>query len=309
MSIDIAASHQRRLGCSNIAQAMGFSRWGTAYQLWERYTGRAAAPDISSELRVALGTPMEDVLRPFIERRLGRKLRRDRTEYLHPSLPLVGNLDFRVEAKKNEPRPVLDTKTSLGFGAGQRFGEDGTDEVDADVLMQMQGYMMLTKAQTAYVAALVPGPELKIYTLPADPELHAMIEEGVARFWWHVQTDTAPTITTLPDANRRWPEATLDALPADEQTLRLLACYRQTRAELKVLEARADEFELELKLRLNEREAFLGTDGKPLCTWKSQSSTQLDTARMKSEAPDIYAAYSKTTTRRVFRLTKLKDLK
>jgi len=38
--IDIAASHRARLGCSNIAQALGLSRWGTAYQLWERYTGR-----------------------------------------------------------------------------------------------------------------------------------------------------------------------------------------------------------------------------------------------------------------------------
>lgn len=307
MSIDIAASHQKRLGCSNIAQAMGLSRWGTAYQLWERYTGRAAAPDIGNELRVALGTPMEDVLRPFIEQRLGKKLRRDRKEYLHPSLPLVGNLDFRVEAEKNEPRPVLDTKTSLGFGARARFGEDGTDEVDVDVLMQVQGYCLLTGATLAYVAALVPGPELKIYTLPADPELHALVEEGVARFWWHVKTDTPPAITTLPDAARRWPTETLDAIPADEGTLNLLASYRQIKADLKALEAQADAYELTLKERLAEHEAFLGPDGKPLCVWKSQQSTRLDTARIKSEAPDLYAEYSKTTTSRIFRLSKLKD--
>jgi len=307
MSIDIAASHQKRLGCSNIAQAMGLSRWGTAYQLWERYTGRAAPPDIGNELRVALGEPMEHVLRPFVAERLGRELRRDRREYLHPSIPLIGHVDYRASALNGEPHPVVDMKTSLGFGARVRFGEDGTDEVDPDVFLQMQGYCLLTGAALAYVAALVPGPELKIYPIPADPDLHAMIEEGVARFWWHVHTDTPPAITTLPDAARRWPAETLDAIPADPQTLSLLTCYRQTQTELKVLAARADELELELKLRLKEHEAFLGPDGGPVCTWKAQSSPRLDATRMKSEAPDIYAAYSKTTTSRVFRLSKLKD--
>ena len=72
--IDIAASHQTRLGCSKIAQALGLSRWGTTYELWEMYTGKAPWPDIGNQLRVALGEPMEDVLRPFVAERLGRVL-------------------------------------------------------------------------------------------------------------------------------------------------------------------------------------------------------------------------------------------
>ncbi len=66
VTIDIAASHRKRIGCSSIAQALGLSRWGTQYQLWERYTGRAEWPHLGNELRVALGEPMEDVLRPFV---------------------------------------------------------------------------------------------------------------------------------------------------------------------------------------------------------------------------------------------------
>ena len=86
--IDIAASHRKRLGCSKIAQALGLSSLGTAYQLWEQYTGRAPWPNIGNQLRVGLGEPMEDVLRPFVADLLGRDLRRDRKEYLHESLPL-----------------------------------------------------------------------------------------------------------------------------------------------------------------------------------------------------------------------------
>ncbi len=204
---DIAASHANRLGCSMLAQALGVTRnFGTRHDLWLEYTGRQQREDIGNELRVALGTPMEEVLKPFVEAKLGRRLRRDRHEYVHPTLPLVANLDFRAEALKGEHhRPVVDTKTSLGWGARHRFGEDGTDQVDEGVLLQMQGYTLLTGAPVAYVAALVPGPELKIYTIEADQELHEMIEDGVADFWRLVETDTPPDPETEAEARQRWP--------------------------------------------------------------------------------------------------------
>ena len=203
---NIKESHAHRIGCSQLAQALGITRnFGTRYDLWAQHTGRQTRQDIGNELRVALGEPMEEVLKPFVEARLGRKLRRDRVEYVHHTLPLVANLDFRAEKVKGERyRPVVDMKTSLGWGARHRFGEDGTDEVDDGVLLQMQGYTLLTGAPVAYVAALVPGPELKLYTIEADKELHQMIEAGVADFWKLVETDTPPAPETEAEARQRW---------------------------------------------------------------------------------------------------------
>ncbi len=306
VKIDIAASHLSRLGCSSIAQALGLSRWGTQYALWEQYTERAPWPDLGGELRVALGEPMEDVLRPFVAERLGRALRRDRQEYLHPDLPLIGHVDYRASALNGEPRPVVDMKTSLGFGARHRFGADGTDEVDADVMLQMQGYLLLTGAELAFVAALVPGPELKIYTIRADRELHQMIGSGVEAFWWHVQNDIPPDPATLDDAARRWPTALAgQTVTADADTQATAAELRCIRSEIRDLEKIADQRELELKAALGEAEALLGSDGKPLCTWKAQSSTRLNTAAIK--AAGLYETYAKTTTSRVFRLATSKE--
>ncbi len=301
--IDIAASHRTRIGCSKIAQALGVSQWGTVYQLWEQYTGKAPWPDIGHQLRVALGDPMEDVLRPFVAARLGRDLRRDRKEYLHSDLPLIGHVDYRASALNGEPRPVVDMKTSLGWGAKHRFGDDGTDEVDDDVLLQMQGYLMLTGAQTAYVAALVPGPELKIFTVRADREIHDMIAEGIADFWWHVQNDMPPDPVTQADANRRWAQHVAGlTLVADEVATALLADLWAAKDRLKTAEAEKDALELALKLRIGEAEALLGPDGKPLCTWKTQANTRIDSTRLKTEAPELYRTYAKTTTSRVLRL-------
>ena len=301
-SIDIAASHRARLGCSNIAQALGLSRWGTAYQLWERYTGRAPWPNLGGELRVALGEPMEEVLRPFVAAKLGRELRRDRREYLHESLPLIGHVDYRASALNGEKRPVVDMKTSLGWGARQRFGAEGTDEVDDDVLLQMQGYTLLTGAELAFVAALVPGPEIKVYTIPADPDLHTMIAEGVENFWWHVTSDTPPEITTLGDANRRWKESRSGlTVAADDVALTALRELRELKARIEELEAARDGYELALKTALGEAEALIGAEGKPICTWKLQPSTRVDVAALK--AAGLYETYTKTTTSRVFRLS------
>jgi predicted phage-related endonuclease len=298
--IDIAASHRQRLGCSKIAQVLGLSRWGTAYELWEQYTGKAPWPDIGNHLRVALGEPMEDVLRPFVEKRLGCKLRRDRKEYLHPELPLIGHVDYRASGL-SETRPVVDMKTSLGWGAKFRFGADGTDEVDDDVLLQMQGYLMLTGADTAYVAALVPGPELKLYPVNADLECHELIKSGIAEFWWHVENDMPPSPATLEDARRRWAQhAEGETVTADAEALEILADLRAAQDRVKAAEFDRDMLELALKTRIGTAEALIGDGGKTLCTWKTQATTRLDTAAIKSAG--LYDTYAKTTQSRVFRL-------
>lgn len=299
--IDIAASHRERIGCSQIAQALNLSQWATAYQLWEQYTGRAERPNIGNHLRVAIGEPMEQVLKPFVEQRLGRELRRDRREYLHPDIPLVGHVDYRAAALNGEKRPVVDMKTSLGWGAAGRFGDASADDVDDGVLLQMQGYLLLTGAETAFVAALVPGPELKIYTIQADPELHAMIVDGVDRFWHCVKTDTPPSLVSLADASRRWPNHDPDkVLPAESEDRQRIADLRDLLTTIKEMEKEADDLKLALQVRLENREALVDMSGSPLCTWKTQNRTAVDTAALK--AAGLYETYTKTTTSRVFRL-------
>lgn len=288
--IDIAASHQDRLGCSMIAQALGASAHRTPYQLWEVYTGREPWPDLGDDLRVALGEPMEHVLRPFVEKKLGGKLRRDSKEYFHPTLKLVAHVDYRLSKVaqilsdlgiQTDQRPVVDMKTSLGFGAKFRFGVDGSDEVDSDVLLQMQGYTLLTGADLALVAALVPGPEIKIYPIIADKELHRLIEEGVDKFWWHVESDTPPDITTLEDAIRRWPHSIQNSISADDQTMLSIAALREVKAVLAEQKKIADQYELEIKTYMADAEAIVDEDGKPLCTWKSQGDRRV--FRVKKE--------------------------
>lgn len=277
---NIKESHAHRIGCSQLAQALGITRnFGTRYDLWAQHTGRQTRQDIGNELRVALGEPMEEVLKPFVEDRLGRKLRRDRVEYVHHTLPLVAHLDFRAEKVKGERyRPVVDMKTSLGWGARHRFGEDGTDEVDDGVLLQMQGYTLLTGAPVAYVAALVPGPELKLYTIEADKELHQMIEDGVADFWKLVETDTPPAPETEAEARQRWQRHQPGKIQTVDASLEVaIKTYAAEKARLAECEKTCQRLRDAIIPSLEDSDIIQTDSGLQLATYRSnRDSTKTD---------------------------------
>ncbi|WP_295584476.1 YqaJ viral recombinase family protein [uncultured Lamprocystis sp.] len=308
--IDIAASHRERIGCSQIAPALGLSQYGTRYQLWQQYTGRAERPDISGYLRVKIGEPMEPVLMPLAAERLGRALRRDRREYLHPDLPLIGHVDYRAERLRGETvRPIVDMKTSLGFGARHRFGEDGTDEVDDGVLLQMQGYLLLTGAQIAYVVALVPGPELKIYTIQADPELHRLIETGIAEFWQCVQSDTPPDPHSEVEARQRWARHTAGKIiEADSALYDDVRELHQIKGQLKALEDAEKAIRDRLIPAIGDADA-MSYDGRQILTFranKDSPKTDWRAVATSLNAPNelIQAHTTSAPGPRVLRLTK-----
>jgi predicted phage-related endonuclease len=284
MSDIIAASHEQAIGCSQLGQLMGVSSFGSHLDLWEQYTGRAARDDIDGELRVALGTPMESVLQPFVEQRIGGKLRRDRKEHRHHTLPLVGHVDFRVATDArlvvetlNRPayvRPVLDMKTSLGWGAKYRFGEDGTDAVDDSVLLQMHGYMLLTGATLAIVAALVPGPEIKTYTILADSEMQHLIEESIDKFWWYVQQDLPPPPHSEADARRTYQAATAGRyIEADAEMHQALLDLASIKSHIREAEKKEQAIRDRLIPMLADYEQVtLG--GKPLATFRNNKASE-----------------------------------
>jgi predicted phage-related endonuclease len=193
-------------------------------------------------------------------------------------------------------------KTSLGFGARHRFGDDGTDEVDDGVLLQMQGYMMLTGADTSFVAALVPGPELKVFTVRADPEVHDLITDGIARFWRCVQSNTPPPPQTQGDLRRLYPTDNGNAVEAPPEIERAVESLRETAARIKALEGQRTALEVAIKGHIGEAATLTDINGKTLATWKTQAATRLDTTRLKAEAPDLYAKFATTSTTRVLRL-------
>lgn len=296
---DITQSHQNRLGCSEIAAALGLSPWKTAYQLWEEKTGRREPEDISGELRIKLGHRLEQVVADLYAEQTGFEVvARDRA-YISDTLPLVGHIDRVV---LDGTYHGLEIKTSLTRAGAYGWGADGTDSVPDYYLTQCMGYLMLTGWRLWDLAVLLAGPELRIYKIYPDAELISVIAEGIRAFWDRVVTDTPPPITTLEDAARRWPCATYGTDVATSALAITIDQLRESKHQLKSTQSEIDALELAIKTGMGPLVALTDRDARPLCTWKNTTRQTLDQKALAAAHPEIYQQFLKTTTSRTFRL-------
>ena len=299
---NIATSHINRLGCSEIAQALGVSPWGTPLELWQQKTGRARRPDISGDLRIRLGHRLEQVVAELYTAETGNRVARDSHSYTLPKLPLIGHIDRRCVGK----RRGLEIKTSLGRFGGHDW-TDADDGVPLHYLMQVHGYLVLTGWESWDVAALLAGPALRIYTIQRDPEMADLLIEGVRRFWECVETDTPPAPIDSTDANRRWPQSIGTAVTASDSARTYIERLHEIRIQINNAEREAEHLELLLKTELQDAEALVDDTNRPLATWKTSTRRSIDTTALKFALPDIAAQYTKETQSRVFKISKKKE--
>ncbi len=104
------------------------------------------------------------------------------------------------------------------------------------------------------------------------------------------------------------PAATPDGWELNDEALTLLHQYKQLTAELAEITQARDEIRSRLEKLLGTSEIGLH-GGRPVLTWAwDQPSTVIDTARLKTEQPEIWAAYQKPRKpSRPFRLITPKD--
>lgn len=300
----IAVSHQTRIGCSEIAEALGISPWKTPYQLWEEKTGRRQPDDIGGLLRVELGNRLEQVVADLYMQREGVKVVRYRREYREDDeVPLVGHIDRRIIGHK----VGLEIKTSLGKFSSAEWGDEGTDQVPMHYLSQCLGYLMLTGYERWDLAVLLAGPEMRIYRIMPDAAIFAGMRAGLREFWRHVETDTPPPLTTLEDARRRWPVSKGGIATPGIGTLYHLDRLRELRAEIAELEDAAAAVELDIKEAMGDAEAMVGDDGRTLCSWRNQTRHSVDVTLLRQAEPDLAKRFTTEKTSRVFRLNTPKE--
>ena len=176
-------------------------------------------------------------------------------------------------------------------------------------MLQMQGYCLLTGADRAFVAALVPGPEIKVFTIHADRELFGLIEDGVRDFWKLVETDTPPDPTTEAEARQRFashrPGATVELDESAAADLRELA---RVKTEIREREKLEQELRDRLIPRLADAEVVT-FGGRTLATFKANRPSQrTDWQAVAAElkpSPELIEQYTRMTPgARVLRFTK-----
>ncbi len=314
------------VGGSDIASILGVSPWKTAYQLWEEKTSGWVEESTEARDKVLKrGKKLEPIVIEMLqEERDVWVLERNQihTDLEHPFLKAEIDFEYVLDGYSELYAPAKDC-VYVGNGdvktvhpyAAKDWGEEGTDEFPVHYCAQFQFGLMVTGRQVCMVASLIGADDLRVYEVKRDEELIAHIRKAAVDFWFNnVANRVPPPIQTAEDAAKMLSRFQGFTVEADETTQRDLRIIKGIKAAEKLLEAKRETFELSVKTRIvqaavdkgvdgeSEKFAIVGSNGKPLCTWNSQTANRLSQTRVKNEFPSVYEQCIEPSTFRVLRV-------
>lgn len=315
MTIDRAtwlAERRKGLGGSDVAAILGLSKYKTPYQLWLDKTGRET--DDSSGEAAYWGNALEDIVAKEFAKRNGVKVQRVNDLIKHPTLDFAfANIDravinpaisgnVRIKDGRLTTDQILECKTANQFLQNQ-WGDDA-ESIPDYYLTQCQWYLGNTQADICHLAVLIGGQKFKQYQIQRDDELISILHDEAKTFWHDfVLADNPPDPTTIDDCLHRWARHTDGkVIDADQSLIELITEYKEMKAALKDGEAEADALKLEIVKRIEDAECVVIDGSKKLLSYKSQSSSRLDSKAFKAAHPDLAEQFTKTSATRVLRV-------
>lgn len=299
--VEKQTARREYIGGSDAAAVLGLSRWKTPLQLWGEKTGNIVPEDISGKLHVRLGNRLEQVVAELFEEETGLKVRRIVESQTHPKYPFLrAQIDRRVVGAEE----ILEIKTASGFKAKE--WED--DDIPGEYIIQCLHQLMVTGKKRCHIACLIGGNQEFVYKIiERDEDMIRDLERKEVEFWEQfvvpglmpaVSAADAPTLLGLFPQGIEDQQADLTGQESKIERIKAID------VQVESLEAEKETHRNQLRVLLQD--STIGVAGKWKVTWKNQSSTRLDTDRIKAEAPDLYVKYGKTTDTRVLRIAEIK---
>jgi predicted phage-related endonuclease len=177
----------------------------------------------------------------------------------------------------------------------------GQVEVPLEYGVQGQHYLAVLGLERVHYACLVGGQQLVVTEVERNQTL---IDDLIAieeDFWRHVLDGTPPAVAAEDRSllSKRW-------APTERSEKDLIGTHvtnlkvRQGHvANIKRLQAEVDRIDAELMEFMGEATEGIW-QGETLLTWRSATSTRLDTTAFKEAHPALAAEFAKTTTSRRF---------
>lgn len=324
LSAERLEERKRGIGGSDIAAVLGLSPYKTPYDLYQEKLGLVEPTDLAGNDAVHFGNVLEDVVAEEFARRTGLKVRRDNQLRSHPSYPfMLANIDRAVVGKPFGIKCGLECKTSdkwaarpelWGQGSVFDFDEHGAlqivqhdDQVPDWYLLQCAHYMAVTDSNLWFLAVLIGGNDFRIYTIQRDRQLEKMLVARAEQFWkGHVLQDIPPAPSNVVDLEAMFSIDNGKCIDADQDIIDTWAEVKELQAQQKAIEARLDGQTvgktkiggLKNKIRMAigpNSEILLGSEGKPLATWKAPKAgvSVLDKDAIERDHPGLLRKYTK----------------
>lgn len=287
------------IGGSDAAAILGLNPYKSPYALWAEKTGKVIPEDISRKEAVRLGTDLEEYVAKRFTEATGKKVRRENYTVFRDDMPYAhANYDRLVVGE----RAGLEIKTTNAL----HLSKFKNGEFPANYYCQCCHYLLVSGMERWYLAVLVLGVELKVFTIERDEAELEALKEAEARFWESVQTNTPPAIDGM--------DSTIDALnaafPSSEPDTEMdltgcaadLAILDECSQQIKALEEKKSAAQARIMEIMGSTER--GGYGSYTVTWKSQTRQTFDRKKWEKERGKIPQEYFKTSESRTFRFKK-----
>jgi len=289
------------IGGSDIGAIMGFNSYKSVYQVFLEKTSQYHE-EIDNEA-IYFGNELEDFVAREFTKRTGKKVRRLNKMLSHSKYPfMLANLDRIVVGED----ALLECKTANEYMKGEWEG----NEIPASYLCQVHHYLAVTGYSKAYIAVLIGGNKFVWKEIERDEEFIQILIEREKDFWEnHVLKDVPPPIddseATKELLGNMYPkdDGTIIRLTRDEDII--IEAIEAIKTELKTLEAQKTLYENQLKAVM--KNATTGQTQRHVATLKTVKRTNIDSARLKAEQPDIYEKYTNSTSYRRLNIKELED--
>ena len=290
------------IGGSDAAAVLGLNKYKSALAVWSEKKGLLTAQSESEATRQ--GRDLEAYVAARFEEETGKKVRNDAGIYIDEKRPWMGADIDRILVGESA---ILECKTTQNR-AGYNFDRG---ELPPTWYVQVMHYMAVTGKERAYVAVLEFGKGFHIIPVERNEDEIAALRQAEERFWKdYVEAHVPPD----PDGSESAGEAVrgINAEISEEAETVMLYDLEDDFDALDELTQQKDELtkaieQIKQKICMEMGDAVEGTTMHWRATWKPSVRTTVDTKRLRKERPEIFAAYSTTSTTRTFKFGKIKE--
>jgi putative phage-type endonuclease len=275
------------IGGSDVSVIAGINPFKSAYTLWLEKTGQIELEETENNY-THFGTLLEPIIRKEFTMRTGLKVRQKHMLLQSEKYPFMyANLDGVIN--EDGEMAIFEAKTASEYKL-----EVWENEVPAPYILQIQHYMAVTGAKKTYIAALVGGNKFYWHEVKRDDE---MIEKIIAmeKYFWEVYVlggmEPVPdgSESTTKYFNEKFKNSNGETIELPEEVISVCDEYERISEQIKDLENEKNAMGNKIKGYMKEAE--IGVVGDRRILWQSISKSSIDTKRLKTEKPDIYADY------------------
>lgn len=282
------------IGGSDAGAICGVHPYSSAMKVFKDKTSEEVEEQDNEAVRI--GHDLEDYVAQRFMEATGLKVRKSNYMYRSVEHPfMIADVDRLVVGED----AGLECKTASAYNADK--WADGN--IPLHYIMQCYHYMAVTGKRIWYIAAVILGREFIYHRLEWDDkviERMTVIEEN---FWNnHVVKGVIPP----PDGSRACDEVIEQYFHTAkrESAIELIGFDEKLRRREEILgfiaELQEEQKQIEQEVKLFMQDNEYANSSRFKVSWKNIDTTKLDTKRIKSEKPEIYADYGKISHSRRF---------